>query len=171
VVCSDNANPQAYQEKPGVTADRTVDYQAAKADKNGNIDSHDIERHADLTLHEKLDPNSKSKNVNIADKPNTSKGIYKDYQEALTRQVYRVPEGLEGRRECCKKSVVVPFDLNGTTTKKSSTSRHIRHMMENCTKRFVSHRNVVLLRKPTPNFRFIVEDVDSTLERLYDSTR
>lgn len=90
VVFSDNANPQAYQEKPGVTADRTVDYQAAKMDKNGNIDSHDIERHADLTLHEKLDPNSKTKNVDIAGKPNTEKGIYKDYQEVPAGGSYRV---------------------------------------------------------------------------------
>ncbi len=90
VVFSDNANPQAYQEKPGVTADRTVDYQAAQMDKKGNIDSHDIERHADLTLHEKLDPNSKTKNVSIADTPTTSKGVLKDYQEVPAGGSYRV---------------------------------------------------------------------------------
>jgi hypothetical protein len=59
-------------------------------DKKGNIDSHDIERHADLTLHEKLDPNSKTKDVSIADKPTTSKGIFKDYQEVPAGGSYRV---------------------------------------------------------------------------------
>jgi RHS repeat-associated protein len=90
VIFSDNANPQVSQEKPGVTADRTVDYQAAKMDKDGNIDSHDIERNADLTLHEKLDPNSKTQNVIISDKPTTEKGVYKDYQEVPAGGSYRV---------------------------------------------------------------------------------
>lgn len=38
----DRANPTPNQDKPGVAADRTVDYQAGKMDKNGHIDSHDV---------------------------------------------------------------------------------------------------------------------------------
>jgi hypothetical protein len=81
VVFSDSANATPSQNKPGAAADRTVDYQAGKMDKNGHIDSHDIDRNASLTLHEKLDPNSKTKAGNIEDKPHTETGgVYKDYQ-------------------------------------------------------------------------------------------
>jgi hypothetical protein len=48
-------------------------------DKTGHIDSHDIDRNAKLTLHEKLDPNSKTQ-ANIEKEPHTETGSYKDYQ-------------------------------------------------------------------------------------------
>ena len=81
MVFSDRAHAEPSQPGgTGTAADRTVDYQAGKMDKTGHIDSHDIDRNASLTLHEKLDPNSKTK-ANVEDKPNTEKGgVYKDLQ-------------------------------------------------------------------------------------------
>jgi len=49
-------------------------------DKNGHIDSHDIDRQAEITLHEKLDPNSKTQAKDIENKSHTETGSYKDYQ-------------------------------------------------------------------------------------------
>jgi len=59
-------------------------------DKNGKIDSHDILRDAKLTLHEKLDPNSKSPTEHIEQKPHTETGSYKDYQFVPGGASYRV---------------------------------------------------------------------------------
>ncbi len=90
VVFSDSASRTSQPGGTGAAADRTVDYQAAKMDKSRKIDSHDIERQATLTLHEKLDPNSKTKSVNIADKANSGKGVYKDYQFVQAGGSFRV---------------------------------------------------------------------------------
>ena len=89
VVFSDRANATPDQSKPGAAADRTVDYQAGKMDKNGRIDSHDIDRDAKITLHEKLDPNSKT-SANIEKEPQTKTGSYKDYQFVPAGGSYRV---------------------------------------------------------------------------------
>ena len=91
VVFSDNANPAPYQPNgTGKAADRTVDYQAAKMDKNGQINSHDIDNSANLTLHEKLDPSSKTKSVILADPSRPQEGVYKDYQYVPAAGAYRV---------------------------------------------------------------------------------
>jgi hypothetical protein len=91
VVFSDRANATPDQPKgTGTTADPTVDYQAGKMDKNGYIDTQDIDRGATLTLHEKLDPNSKTKSVIIADKPKSETGVFKDYQFVKAGGAYRV---------------------------------------------------------------------------------
>jgi RHS repeat-associated protein len=89
-VFSDEANGSPYQQKPGAAADRTVDYQAGKMDKSGHIDSHDIDRKATLTLHERLDPASKTKSVIIAKEPHSAKGVFKDYQYVPAGGEYRV---------------------------------------------------------------------------------
>jgi RHS repeat-associated protein len=90
VVFSDRANAEPTQPGgTGAAAERIVDYQAGKMDKNGHIDSHDIERDAKLTLHEKLDPNSKSK-ATIESEPHTETGIYKDTQFVPAGGSFRV---------------------------------------------------------------------------------
>jgi RHS repeat-associated protein len=89
VVFSDRANAPPDQSKPGAATDRTVDYQAGKMDKNGHIDSHDIDRDAKITLHEKLDPNSKT-SADITKEPQTKTGSYKDYQFVPAGGSYKV---------------------------------------------------------------------------------
>ncbi len=91
VVFSDRANATPDQpEGTGTTADRTVDYRGGGMDKSGHINTRDIDRGATLTLHEKLDPNSKTKSVHIADKPKSETGVLKDYQFVITGGAYRV---------------------------------------------------------------------------------
>lgn len=58
-------------------------------DKNGKIDSHDILRDAKLTLHEKLDPKSKTP-ANIEKEPHTETGSYKDFQYVPAGGSFRV---------------------------------------------------------------------------------
>ena len=73
-------------------ADRKVDYEAGKMDKNGTIINGSIDRKAKITLSEKLDPNSKidPKNPpNIANPPNSSPGAYEDTQTAPANAYYR----------------------------------------------------------------------------------
>jgi RHS repeat-associated protein len=90
VVFSDRANATPSQPGgKGAAAERTVDYQAGKMDKNGHIDSHDIDRNAKLTLHEKLDPNSKT-HANIEKEPHTETGSYKDLHYVPAGGSFRV---------------------------------------------------------------------------------
>jgi hypothetical protein len=89
VVFSDNANPDAAKLKGG--ADRTVYYQAAKMDENGQIDTHDIDNNATLALHEKMDPKSKNPDQLIAKTPHPEEGgTYEDYQYVKPNEQYRV---------------------------------------------------------------------------------
>ena len=91
VVFSDNANPASSQPRPGGFADRTVDYQAAKMDQNGHIGKDDIINDATLTLHEKMDPQSKNPHQIIASPAQSQgNGLFKDYQSVKAGEQYRV---------------------------------------------------------------------------------
>lgn len=73
----------------GTYAERTVDYEAGKADKNGNIQ--EIDRKAKIGLQETLDPKSTidPKKVSLADKKDTKTGTYDDWQTAPAHVTYR----------------------------------------------------------------------------------
>lgn len=89
VVVGDPVNPAPKQQNRGAAAERTVFYYAASVDENGNFGSHDLDRSATITLHEKLDPKSKSK-ATIADPPQSEIGSFEDLQFVMGGGSFRV---------------------------------------------------------------------------------
>lgn len=89
VVFSENANPVPEKYSGGVQ--RTVDYQAAKIDPNGQPATGNILRDVTLTLHEEMDPSSKNPNQSIANPPQSQTGdVFNDYQFVPPGQEYRI---------------------------------------------------------------------------------
>ncbi|MGO8731739.1 MAG: RHS repeat-associated core domain-containing protein, partial [Terriglobia bacterium] len=77
VVYADNPNPKPHQYVRGGPTSRVVDYHAARMGENGPNPMKD----ADITLHEELDPNSKTQPAFEA-KGHTESQVFEDTQAA-----------------------------------------------------------------------------------------